>query len=50
MLATLQYPVIKAITKVKVIENPVELSLVKMRKYYFVDTIILEEFLVYKKI
>lgn len=50
MLATLQYPVIKAITKVQVIENPVELSLVKIRKHYFVETIILEEFLVYKQI
>ena len=50
MLATLQYLVIKAITKVQVIENPVELSLVKIKKHYFVETIISEEFLVYKKI
>lgn len=40
---------IKETIKVQVIENPVELSLVKIQKYYFVDTIILEEFLAYKK-
>ena len=40
---------IKATIKVQVIENHVELSLVKIQKYYFVDTIILEEFLAYKK-